>query len=479
MAMAGFRRWPLPRERSWFGRAVAAIVPPVLATVLSGAIHPDAAGVPVALYLGAVVAAAALGGAGSGLAAAALSSVGFVYFFTEPRFTFRIDRAEQILTAIVLVAVALGVGGVFARAVDERRRAEERERDARLMRETASSLIRAPSIDHGLSSLTHALARDLPARWCRVDATLPGRTLGVEAGAEDPALLIERVPIEVAGGVVAEMAIGTTEELDQRRRQLVGSAASLAGLALEREALDAAVRSARDDTEVAELRAALFSSVTHDLRTPLAVIKAGVTSLRTDGGSLPAEAREALLASTAEEVDRLDRLVGNILDLARARAGAIVLERTKTGVDELIDAVLTRLRPRLGSIELRSLVRPDLPDVWVDPVQMDQVLTNVLENALDHSPDRGRIDISAARIGDAIEIRIADEGPGVPAEDRERLFEPFVRGERAGRTGSGLGLAIARAIVTSHGGRIRLEAAPNGGAAVVMTVPMYREPTLS
>jgi two-component system sensor histidine kinase KdpD len=470
-------RWPLPQEGSWWGRIASALIPPILATLLSAAIHPDATGVPVALYLGAVVAASALGGARSGLAAATLSSVGFVFFFTDPRFTFRIDRTEQVLTAIVLVAVALGVGSVFARAVDERRRAEARERDARLMREAASLLIRAPTLEHGLASLVQALARDLPVHWCRLVAHLPHRTIQVDAGSQDPALHLERFPIDVADESVAEVVIGTTEDLDQRRGQLVSSAASLVGLALEREALDAAVRSARDATEVALLRAALFSSVTHDLRTPLAVIKAGVTSLRTDGEALPADAREALLANTADEVDRLDRLVGNILDLARARAGAIVLERVKTGVDELIDAVLTRLRPRLGSVHLRSLVRPDLPDVWVDPVQMDQVLTNVLDNALEHSPDRGRIDISAARIGDAIEIRIADEGPGVPTADRERLFEPFARGSgAAGRAGSGLGLAIARAVVTSHGGRIRLEAAPNGGAAVVITMPLYPEP---
>ena len=111
---------------------------------------------------------------------------------------------------------------------------------------------------------------------------------------------------------------------------------------------------------------------------------------------------------------------------------------------------------------------------------MDQVLTNVLENALDHSPASGRIDISAARLGDTVEIRIADEGPGIPMADRERLFEPFARGAgRETRAGSGLGLAIARAIVNSHGGRIRLEAAPNGGAVVVMTLPAYQEQAAS
>jgi two-component system sensor histidine kinase KdpD len=302
------------------------------------------------------------------------------------------------------------------------------------------------------------------------------RTIRVRAGARAPERPREVVSIEVQDASVGELSVGALEDLGRRQRELMSSAASLAGLALEREALDAAVRSARTETEVAELRAALFSSVTHDLRTPLAVIKAGVTSLRADGDALSPATRDRLLSNTVDEIDRLDRLLGNILDLARARAGAIVLERVKTGVDELLDAVLTRMRLRLGSIELRSLVRPDLPDVWADPVQIDQVLTNVLENAVDQSPPNGRIDISAARVGDAIEIRIADEGPGIPAADRERVFGAFARGEgRDARPGSGLGLAIARAIVTSHGGRIHIEAAPNGGTVVVMSLPTWRE----
>lgn len=468
--------WPLLREGSRLGRIAVAIALPLLATALAGVVHPDASGVPVALYLGAVVAAAALGGAVSGLVAAALSSVGYIYFFTDPRFTFRIDRTEQVVTTVVLIAVALGVGGVFARAVEERRRAEARERDARLLREIASLLIRAPSVDRGLVGLAEALVRDLPVAWCQVVARPADRTIRVRAGARAPEHPREVVPIEVQDASVGELSVGALEDLGRRQRELMSSAASLAGLALEREALDAAVRSARTETEVAELRAALFSSVTHDLRTPLAVIKAGVTSLRADGDALSPATRDRLLSNTVDEIDRLDRLLGNILDLARARAGAIVLERVKTGVDELLDAVLTRMRLRLGSIELRSLVRPDLPDVWADPVQIDQVLTNVLENAVDQSPPNGRIDISAARVGDAVEIRIADEGPGIPAADRERVFEAFARGEgRDARPGSGLGLAIARAIVTSHGGRIHIEAAPNGGTVVVMSLPTWRE----
>jgi two-component system sensor histidine kinase KdpD len=285
----------------------------------------------------------------------------------------------------------------------------------------------------------------------------------------------ERFEMIVAGVARGEVIVfpRAGHVLTAAQRDVVAAAATQIGLAVERAALDLEVREARREAESNETRAAPFSSVTHDLRTPLSAIKASVSSLRTDTALAPRQ-RADLLTTVADETDRLDRLVGNILDLARARAGGIILEREKTGVDEVIGAVLTRLRPRLGDVDVRILIRPTVADVWADPVQFDQVITNILENALAASPPGGRIDISAAQIGSLVEVRIADEGPGIQSDERDRVFEPVRRGGGGGGAGSGLGLSIVRAIVTAHGGTVRIEESPGGGAAVVFTMPAWR-----
>ena len=236
------------------------------------------------------------------------------------------------------------------------------------------------------------------------------------------------------------------------------------------------VRRAQLDAETNQLRAALFSSVTHDLRTPLASIKASVTSLLSETAVHDAAQQRELLTTVLEETDRLNRVVGNLMDLAKIRAGALEPAREPAAVDELVQAVVARMRPQLAEVSVRSAIRPDLPDVFVDPVQIDQVLTNLLENAALHSPPGGEISITAAPFLDVVQVRVADRGPGIPADDRERVFEAFYRGDAAPeRPGSGLGLAIARAIVVAHGGKIWVEGAPGGGTVVVFELPIWEE----
>jgi two-component system sensor histidine kinase KdpD len=196
-----------------------------------------------------------------------------------------------------------------------------------------------------------------------------------------------------------------------------------------------------------------------------------VTSL-LGGGVHDPEPRRELLETVLEETDRLNRLVGNIVDLARIRAGALTPAREPTAIEDVLESVLHRMKHTLAGVTVRSIVRPDLPEVLIDPVQVDQVLTNVLENAARFSPLGGEILVAVSSWRDGVQVRVSDQGPGIPPEDRERVFEPFVRGDAGGgRGGSGLGLAIARAIALAHGGRIRIEGAPTGGAAVVLELP--------
>jgi two-component system sensor histidine kinase KdpD len=220
-----------------------------------------------------------------------------------------------------------------------------------------------------------------------------------------------------------------------------------------------------------QLRAALFSSVSHDLRTPLASIKAAVTSLLDDEAAHDASQRRELLQTVLEETDRLNRVVRNIVDLAKARAGAIEPSKQPISVDEVVESVAHRLRPTADGVVIRTTVRLGVPEIRADPVQLDQIVTNLLENAVRFSPSGGTVDVVIAPWRSGVQVRVNDHGPGVPMAERERVFEPFYRRDDGHRTGSGLGLAIARAMVLAHGGRIWIEGTPAGGAAVVFELP--------
>ncbi|MBA3429934.1 MAG: hypothetical protein H0U16_00425, partial [Actinobacteria bacterium] len=205
-----------------------------------------------------------------------------------------------------------------------------------------------------------------------------------------------------------------------------------------------------------------------------ASIMASVTSLLDAGVDFAPTDHRELLETIHHEAARLNRLIANFLDLSRMRAGVLVANRSPGGIDEIVEAVLARMRETLRGHNVRLILREDLPDVPMDMVQIDQLLTNVIENAAKFSPPGTDIHITASRWRDAVRVRITDQGPGIPPSQRERVFEPFI-GDRTGNgTGSGLGLSIAHAIVTSHGGRIWLETAPGGGTAVSFDLPMTK-----
>jgi two-component system sensor histidine kinase KdpD len=228
------------------------------------------------------------------------------------------------------------------------------------------------------------------------------------------------------------------------------------------------------EAEVAQrsdaMKTALLRTVSHDLRTPLASIKASVSGLRQPGADYSEEDRAELLAAIEEEADRLTRLVSDLLDASRLEAGALVPDRRPHDLAELIDTAVRRLEPRLGNRPLTIEIPETLPPVAYDYTQVDRIITNLLENALVHTPANSPLEIRVRAAADEIRVEVTDHGPGVPPEDRERLFRSFERGRTGGR-GTGLGLAIARGFVEAHGGRIWIESAPGGGARFVFTLP--------
>src|SRR5205823_1114153 len=225
--------------------------------------------------------------------------------------------------------------------------------------------------------------------------------------------------IEMAGGSAGGRA----------EREVLRAFAGQLALAVERARLGEEAEAARLEAEASRTRAALFSSVTHDLRTPLASITASASSLLEEGVPFSEEQRNELLRTIFEESQRLNRLVGNLMDLSRLRAGALTPDVQPVPVEDLISSVVVRVRPALAGRPLRIRVREEIPPVPMDVVQMDQALTNLLENAIRFSPPGSEISLSANRWEDSVEIRVSDRGPGIPAALRRKVFEEFFRAD--------------------------------------------------
>jgi two-component system sensor histidine kinase KdpD len=449
---------------------------PILATLLALLIADLGAASQVAVFMLAIVVAAVTGGLWAGVLAAALSSLSLLVV-EDPDRVLRFDEPRDIVAAVVFLAVAAVVGFVVGNAADERDRASRREREARLLGHLSTQMLTGDVPDRVLDEFVSVLIEPFGLAACELVVTLDGQEMRALATDE-----LERRggPTEIVPVVVANIPLGTLvaerppgrRAMNREERLLLEAATRQAAVALDRARLDARARLAQVDAETNQLRAAMFSSVTHDLKTPLASIKAGVTSLLDSSVAHDADQERELLTTILEETDRLHRLVNNILDLARIRAGALIPRRVPAAIDEIAESVVGRLRGRVNGVAIELQLAPDLPEVPVDPVQIDQVLTNLLENACRHSP-RGRdVRVHVGSTLKAIRVRVADEGHGIPPEERELVFDAFYRGrENPESSGTGLGLAIAKAIVVAHGGRIWVEETAGGGTAVVFELP--------
>lgn len=433
----------------------------------------------VAIFMLAVTVAAVLGGLWGGVAAALLASI-VLPIMDQPDAALRFDEPRDLIATVVFLAVAVVVGLLVGNAADDRDRAERREHEARLLAFLSTKLLSGDVPERVLDDFVKVLVDSLGLASCTVQVTLDGQDIRARA---EGAGLPPGGPTEMVPVVVGSLALGTlvaerpegTHPLSANEQTLLEAATRQAALTLDRARLDARARMAQLDAETNELRAAMFSSVTHDLRTPLASIKAGVTSLLDADVVHDSGQQHDLLSTILEETDRLNRLVGNILDLARIRAGALIPRRVPTAVDEVAEAVVARVRPRsdAAGVGVELHITPELPEVPADPVQLDQVFTNLLENALRHSPEGGTVRIHISRDQRRVRVRVADEGSGIPPEEHQKVFEPFYRGKESPESpGSGLGLAIAKAIVLAHGGLISVEETMVGGAAMLVDLPI-------
>ncbi len=459
----------------WVRVVAIAVLAPALATLIALPLPRAGSLAAGSLYVLAVVAAAAVGGSWAGVGSSFLAFLALNFFFTPPQHTFVVEAPEDIVALLVFLAVSVTVGTLVARVAQQQAAAVRREQETRLVNVLSSDLLSGMSMDEVLQRLAATLCERSELAWVRITLEQDDDPMEIVAGTppaepagEAPTVT---VPLEGRGGSWGYLAAGRLPGDASFGRADVEAFATFArqiSLGLERLSVDARLHDALSDAERNEARAALFSSVTHDLRTPLASIVAAATTLLQSEVTFDEEQRRDLLTTVYEESERLDRLVGNLLDLARIRAGALTPVRQTVQIDEVVAAVVARLRPQIGDRPVRTVLRADVPELMLDPVQMDQVFTNVLENAARVSPPEGEIAI--VRWRSSVQVRVADQGPGIPPEERERVFEAFHRGDRPG--GSGLGLSIAQAVVSIHGGRIWIEGAPGGGTAVVIELPV-------
>jgi two-component system sensor histidine kinase KdpD len=244
-------------------------------------------------------------------------------------------------------------------------------------------------------------------------------------------------------------------------------------VALITSGLTERVRKAR----VEEMRSALLSAVSHDLRTPLAAITGAVSTILESGPRLDAATQRELLESVHEEADRLNRLVQNLLEMTRLESGALQLHTEWHPVEEVVGAALTRFGKALARRTVTTRVPPDLPLVPMDDVLIEQVLINLVDNALKYTPPGSPIEVSAEDADGAVVVEVADRGPGLPPGEERLIFEKFQRSERSPSIrGAGLGLAICDGIVRAHGGRIWAESRPGGGVSIRFVLPIKDAP---
>jgi two-component system sensor histidine kinase KdpD len=253
-------------------------------------------------------------------------------------------------------------------------------------------------------------------------------------------------------------------------RKVLGAFAAYAGVALEQQRLAAEAEAARPIAEADRMRTALLAAVSHDLRTPLASAKAAVTSLRSPDIRWTDEDRDELLATADESLDRLTHLVDNLLDMSRLQAGALAVFPRPAGLEEIVARALDDLGPPGQQVVVD--ISDSLPEVRVDPAILERVIVNLTTNALRYSPAGQPPLLTASALGDRVELRVADRGPGIPEPERDRVFVPFQRlGDTDNTTGVGLGLALSRGLTEAMGGTLEPEETPGGGLTMVLSLP--------
>jgi two-component system, OmpR family, sensor histidine kinase KdpD len=512
------------RLQGWLAAVAVTVALLAAATLLIAALE-EGVGVPNAstVYLIAVVGAAIAFGTVPSVLTAVASFLLYDFLFTEPLHTLAVANPGEWLNLVLLLLVAIVVGQLGAVERNRAESAELRAREARVLFQVSRALATRETTGASLAAIVEILAHesgmsrvwvelgpetaprrvvadsapgdtvahpathmvlarspgDIPANWIRIHQ--PTARTRREAGPSGE--LAYRVNIEVARrtlGTLWGLRSAATAAPSREETRMLAAAADQIGQALEQDRLRVEATSAELARRSDALKTALLDSVSHDLRTPLAAIRAAAGGLMDPVVEWPAEERRAAAAAIDREAERLNRLVTNLLDLSRIEAGELVTLPEAFPVEDLVSTSLRRLAPQLDGRQIEVAIPPDLPLVDVDATFMDQILSNLIDNALAYVPAGAAIRITAEQSGvSSVRLIVEDGGPGVPDSAIGSLFDKFFRvatpSNRASR-GTGLGLAVVRGFVEAMGGRIGARRSALGGLAVEVDLPVRARP---
>lgn len=413
-------------------------------------------------------------GLAPGITSALVTFFVFNYLFIQPYYTLAVHRPTDVVILVIFLVVAIVISQLVGRAQAGLVAATAREREATQLYELSTALA-GLSNDYAIAQIlakqVHAVAE---GEYVELNVT-GTRAFNFRLPESDPPpgppdLII---PIEAARGVLGEIRLWRAESaISSSEKRLFQTFASQGALALERAWLAQAESRARVLEESDQLKSAILSSVSHELRTPLSTIKAAASSLRGKEVSWDSPARAELIAAIDDEADHLNMLVGNLLDMSRIESGALKPKREWNILLEIIGGVLARMKNLSMEHKLEINVPESLPLVPVDYVQMEQVFTNLVSNSLKYAPANTTVRIHAQVEGETIHVQVSNQGPQVPPEHLERIFDKFYRITAADRvTGTGLGLSICKGIIEAHGGHIWAENVADG-LAFNFTVPL-------
>jgi two-component system sensor histidine kinase KdpD len=493
------RRRALPTDASAYATAAAAVA---AATGIAWLLAPvSELSNLVMVYLLGIVVVAMRTGRGPSLMAAVLSVAAFDFFFVPPQFTFAVSDARYLFTFLVMLIVGLVISGLTVRTRSQAEAAQHREQQTAALYAMSRELASTRGVDALLQIAIRHVTEVFRSQvvvlvpgpggalepWAGGQFAVDANDLGVgrwvfehrqPAGLGTttlPGASALYVPLLGSTGPVGVLGLRPPDRhaMDEPERlHRLETFAAQTALALERARLSREAQEAEVRIETERLRNSLLSSVSHDLRTPLATITGAVSTILEDRTGLDAATQRELLESVHEEAERLNRLVQNLLEMTRLESGALQLKQELHPPEEIIGAALGRVGKRLGDRRVTTKVPSDLPLVAMDDVLIEQVLVNLLDNALKYTPAGTPIEVIATATDQNLTIEVADHGPGLPAGEEDRVFEKFFRGEQIVARGAGLGLAICRGIVRAHGGRIWAQNLPGGGVAFLFTLPL-------
>jgi two-component system sensor histidine kinase KdpD len=462
----------------------------------------------IMVYLVGVLFIAYRFGRGPAIAASVLSVLLFDFLFVAPYYSFAVSDTQYLLTFAVMLIVGLTISSLTASIRLQARVAQHRQARTEALYTMTRELSRASGLDEVVMIAVQHVARvfeaqavvlipdaagtitypqapgiygsyhgaDLGiARWVYANRVAAGLNTNTLPGAD--ALYLPLAAAHKLAGVLAVLPSRRERLLAPEQRHLLETFAAQIAAAAERVLLaaDAAKLSRQAETE--SLRNSLLNAISHDLRTPLAVLVGASSSLITDADRLSDAVRLELAATVHDEATRMTALVNNLLDMARLESGAIALACEWTPLEEIVGSVLGRLRDALAAHPVKVALPADLPLLHVDPVLLEQLFANLLENACKYTPAGTPIEISAQAVPGRIRVEVADRGPGIPAGEEAKLFDKFYRLQReAAQRGVGLGLAICKAIVAAHGGTISAANRPGGGAVFRFELPAGEPP---